>query len=123
MKFLTSFLLAGSTLFVLGSCTHRATNPQGMVAMKISESETHITLGSGEVSEGDKVIFLRNICRDRPRAGSEYNHIRCRKVPVGQGTVTKVFNEDYAAVRPDEGITVPENGIVQKAIRKTTLGE
>lgn len=59
---------------------------RGVVAMKLSKSEAHVSLGRSEVAPGDRVTLYRNLCQPRtaPRKGLR---VECEKRRIGEGRI------------------------------------
>lgn len=99
--------------FIMTACahTHRAT-----VAMKISPTEAHVGLGSGEVHPGDKVAFYKNKCR-RPLGGVHqgvHNDPVCEKVKIGEGEITQILNDQFSVARVKPGVDFDEGTVVER---------
>ncbi len=105
--FKSAIVLAVGAL-ILSSCASQL--HRGVIAMKIDESTAHVGLNKGEVSVGDHVELYGNKCK-RATKGSEQN---CEKVSKGHGTVTEVLNDNYAAVRFDNGVAFQEGDFIEK---------
>lgn len=80
---------------VWGAVGCSGTAHQGLVVMRVSETEAHVGLGSGEVKPGDRLTLLRYLCTG-PKKDSN-----CEMRPVGRGVVLKVINDDYSIARFD----------------------
>ncbi len=72
--------------------------------MKVSDTEAHVCLGDGEVKPGDKVTLFRNDCLGKGG---------CKKVPAGEGVVSRLLNEHYSVVEVTKG-SFQEGTIVEK---------
>jgi hypothetical protein len=97
----------------LVSCAH---THRGVVAMKISDEEAHVVLGSHEVKPGDQISLYQNKCR-RPLGGVHqgvHNDPVCEKVKIGGGEVLQVINENYSVIRVSPGVKFEEGTVVEK---------
>lgn len=107
--------LIAVTVFV-SSCSPVA--HRGSVAMKISENEAHVCLGQNEVTEGDRVVILRNVCKPDSSLGSSKPGRRipgkCELVRVGGGVIKDTLNEHYSVATIDAGVEYREGDIVEK---------
>ena len=95
-------------VLALTGCAH--SQMRGNVAMKISEDEAHICLGSEQVKVGDKIELYRNQCNHSKLA--EVNS--CKMVELGEGEITKVLNEHYSVMKVNSGVKFEEGTLVQK---------
>lgn len=95
--------------------------------MKVDDDEAHVCMGDKEVKAGDRVVLFKNVCyRGGRRVAEVYQRLRapvsppsassayCEKVRVGEGTVTRTFNEHYSLVKVDPGVPFEEGTIVEK---------
>lgn len=92
-----------------GCAHHRAE-----VAMKVSDREAHVGLGSEEVQPGDKVILYKKECRKGPVARGVNGGPGCIDVPLGEGTIVRNLNKNYSVVKVDPGVTFKEGTLVKK---------
>ena len=99
---------------VTGCATH--STMRGGVELKVSDSEAHVCLGTGEVKEGDKVIAFYNDCQNKTGGGlnSGAYGTPCVKTKLGEGKITKVLNDHYSVVEFDEGVKFTEGTFVEK---------
>ena len=98
------------------ACAHSAT--RGTVAMLADDGNAHVSLGRGEINEGDKVTFYDNECQERSggtRGGAPSVDI-CRKVIIGTGEVTRILSNEYSVVRLSPGVEVKEGMIVERGM-------
>lgn len=98
------YLLVLGGLLLFG-CTSVST--RGVVAMKISDTEAHVCVGKNEVQEGAKARIYHNECT---RIGKNYN---CRKILVGDGTLTQKLNEHYSLMKLHGASTFKEGDVVE----------
>ena len=105
--FKSAVILVTGTL-ILSSCASKV--HRGVVAMKIDETTAHVGLKSNEVEVGDHVELYGNKCTK--------SHIiqeqTCNKVAKGHGIVTGVMNENYSAIKFDQGVSFQEGDFVEK---------
>lgn len=80
--------------------------------MKVNEQTAHVCLGNNEVKKGDKVAILINECEREPSSG--YRLRPCRKVMLGEGTVTETLNEHYSVVQAEHGLKLEEGMLVER---------
>lgn len=97
-------------LFALVSCTHQSVN-RGAVALKVGPREAHVLFAKDEVKVGDKVMAFFNDCQIS-RVGVK--DVPCVKSQLGQGTVTKILNENYSLVVFNAGVNLREATFVEK---------
>ena len=109
MKWLVAVLF----LLELTGCV-MARPKRGNVAMKISEKEAHICLGSKDLKPGDKIEFLFNDCTQNGEKTPRVAGL-CELVPLGRGVVIKTINSHYSAVKTDGSFSFSEGTLVQKA--------
>ena len=102
-------MLAG-ICFVIG-CAHGTV--RGTVAMKISDQEAHVCMGENEVKAEDKVVLYKNVCKTRANKQDPV-FMRCEKVRIGDGLVTKTLNEHYSVIRVNAGVPFEEGTIVER---------
>ncbi len=101
-------VLLVSGAIALSSCASKV--HRGVVAMKIDDSTAHVGLKNSEVSVGDHVELYSNKCPT-----SKFDTTKtCQKILRGHGTVTEIVNDNYAAVRFDNGVTFNEGEFVEK---------
>lgn len=93
---------------ILSSCASKL--HRGVVAMKIDDSNAHVTLNRSEVSVGDHVELYGNKCAIVPGTRSK----SCEKVEKGHGVVTEVLNDNYSAIKFDSGVTFQEGDFIEK---------
>lgn len=107
MKRITVILVGLALIYGCASKVHR-----GVVAMKISDTEAHVGLGSKEISTGAHVELYKNECR---AAGPADRGIprECKKVPLGHGEVTSVLSEDYSVVKFPDGVKFTEGDTIE----------
>ena len=88
---------------------------RGSVAMKTSENEAHVCLGNEEAKVGERVTAYRNDCptKGSARLGNDGGG-SCRKVKLGEGTITELLNEHYSVVRFDSNVAFNEGTFVEK---------
>lgn len=96
------------SLLMAVACSACVANPPGKVAMNLQGGESHISLGSKEVSVGDKVGVFRNECEKRGKKSS------CSERLVGEGVVTAVLSDRYSAAKFPSGVEVREGDAVKK---------
>ncbi len=101
-------VLLVSAAVALSSCASQV--HRGVVAMKISDSTAHVGLKNNEVSVGDHVELYSNKC---PISRTDTMKT-CQKVLKGHGTVTEIINDNYAAVKFENGVTFNEGEFVEK---------
>ena len=97
------------TLITLSGCAH--STMRGSVAMKASADEAHVCLGEGEVKQGDRVSFYRNVCpsgKARAEGGS------CRKEKLGEGEIVRTLNAHYSVAKVAPGVQFEEGTIVER---------
>lgn len=82
---------------------------RGSVAMKSSENEAHVCLGNKEAKIGNRVAAFRNDCTTK--GGGKAS--TCKRVNLGEGTVTELLNEHYSVVRFDSGVAFDEGTYVE----------
>ncbi len=101
-------------LATLGACATTTTR-RATIAMKVSETEAHVSMGSGEVSVGDHVELFRNVCTQKS-AGARGNGAveLCKKVPVGHGDIIQIVNESYSVAKVPSEIQFREGDLVEK---------
>ncbi len=99
-------LVSGAVAF--SSCASQV--HRGVVAMKIDDSTAHVGLKNSEVSVGDHVELYSNKC---PANKFDRNKT-CEKVLLGHGAVTEIINENYVAVKFENGIAFHEGEFVEK---------
>lgn len=68
----------------------------GEIVMQASVTEAHLTLPAGGVAVGDKVVIYRNLHTGR--------HGKVEKHLIGEGTVTRLMGDTYAAVEVPAGV-------------------
>lgn len=93
---------------ILSSCASKI--HRGVVAMKIDETTAHVGLKSNEVEVGDHVELYGNKCKRMPKSSEQ----SCEKVSKGHGVVTGVMNENYSAIKFDQGVSFQEGDFVEK---------
>lgn len=98
----------GLLVLLTGCASHQKVH-RGVVAMKISDTEAHVGLNENEVKLNDSVQLYMNRCNNL--VAGERN---CVQVYKGQGVVTRIVNQNYVAVKFDEGVTFNEGDLVQK---------
>lgn len=76
-----------SSLAALAGCT-TTRDEQGVIAMKLSDTQAQIDIGSPAVAVGDHVEIYRHICSKGA----------CRKEIGGHGVVAKIVNSEYSVV-------------------------
>lgn len=93
-----------------------ATNPEGVIAMKIDDRTAHVSLASGTVADGDTVALIESRCPSGPRLDRtrKPRSDKCKKVVIGRGVVTRVLNDRYAVAAFPPGVTFDEGDAVQK---------
>jgi len=84
----------------------------GAVVMKISEYEAHISMGSGSVRVGDRVGLFQTECG--PQVNARRAQTSCRKVKVGEATVSKILNDRYSVIQVDPGVKLGEGFTVEE---------
>ena len=99
-------LVIGS--LILSSCASKV--HRGVVAMKIDETTAHVGLKSNEVEVGDHVELYGNKCKKMPKTSDQ----TCEKISKGHGVVTGIMNENYSAIKFDQGISFQEGDFVEK---------
>lgn len=95
---------------------------RGVVAMKISDTEAHVGMGSDELNVGDHVELYHNICTGggggaraiREGSGGPGSPRTCTKKEVGHGEVTQVLSKDYSIVKFPAGTDFSEGSIIEK---------
>lgn len=104
-------LMIPSILIFASGCA--STVHRGVVAMKMNDTDAHVGFGSKEVSAGDHVQLFRNQCK-KIGPGSDGPTTNCTRKALGHGTVTKVYSEDYSAVKFEGGVDFKEGDSVEK---------
>lgn len=106
-------------VFVVAGCTTTA-HHSGTVAMKITDTEAHVGLGSAQVSEGDAVELFRNICTNPTSPGQEgrvatsVTRRTCVRERGGRGTIAEVLGKDYSVAKFPAGTKFSEGDMVEK---------
>ena len=106
------FISLVSVILLGGGCasqTHR-----GVIAMKISDTEAHVGVGTSEVSPGDHVELYRNVCTGGGSRKTGGSALQCRKESLGHGEVTRTLNPDYSVVQFPAGTKFSEGDTVEK---------
>jgi hypothetical protein len=93
---------------ILSSCASKV--HRGVVAMKIDESTAHVGLNRGEVSVGDHVELYGSKCKRMPKSSEQ----SCEKVSKGHGVVTEILNDNYSAIKFDNGVAFQEGDFIEK---------
>ena len=91
--------------FLLAGCAH--TPRAGEVVMVANTTEAHITLPATGVAVGDKVHIYRD----------DYKSARARryiKRLIGEGTVTRLLGDRYAAVEVPAGVEFRERDYAER---------
>ena len=78
--------------------------------MKIDESTAHVGLKKNEVTVGDHVELYGNKCK---KSGRETEQ-SCEKVLKGHGAITGILNDNYSAVKFENGVAFQEGDFVEK---------
>ncbi len=89
---------------------------RGVIAMKISEQEAHIDLGSNQVAVGDSLRVFRSDCPPG-FVGTKSQRLMapgCEKRFVGTGTVTELLSKDYSIAVFSTGTSLMEGDTVEK---------
>lgn len=82
--------------------------------MKVSDTEAHVSLGQGDVEEGDLVALFRNECFQAGNVRIATDHSDCTKAKAGEGRIQKVLSDQYSVVRVAPGATFDEKTEVEK---------
>lgn len=99
-----------SALIAVG-CAHH-----GVVESLQTESdltEAQINIGSASLKEGVKLNVYRRVCGMRARLGSS-SVPHCRNVKVGEARVSKLLDENRAAVKPEGELKLEASMIVRR---------
>lgn len=108
-------LLSVAAIALLAGCAPAI--DRGSVAMKITNNEAHVCLGKGEVSPGDRIALIRNVCTPETAASTKPGRAspaRCERQAVGKGTIKEVLSDHYSVATIDSGIDYREGDIVEK---------
>lgn len=101
-------IFVGAAMVLMG-CAHGLM--RGSVAMKVSDSEAHVCLGDQDVKVGEKVVAYKNQCTKGVGRGDASGF--CKKLKLGEGTVSKLLNEHYSLVQFETGVAFDEGTIVE----------
>ncbi|MBS1985395.1 MAG: hypothetical protein JST16_14615 [Bdellovibrionales bacterium] len=104
-----------TTLLFLGACATTPNVRRATVAMKVSDTDAHVSMGAGEVSVGDHVQLYRNVCSQK-HSGSRGNGVIevCKKQNIGHGEIIQLINESYSVIRVPAEIEFKEGDLVEK---------
>ena len=97
---------------LLGACASKV--HRGVVAMKMDDSVAHVGIRSSEVSIGDHVELYASRCSAGSIKAGTKGWEPCQKISKGHGVVTEILNEDYAAVKFENGVAFKEGDFVEK---------
>jgi hypothetical protein len=86
---------------------------RGSVALKTSETEGEVCLGTSEVEVGDKVTLYRSECVKRPIDVRHDHPSRCTKTKIGEAEITQVLDEHYSTTKVPAGVKFAEGTIVE----------
>jgi hypothetical protein len=97
-------------LALLSPACSRHALMRDQIVMKVSATEAHVCLRPGSFAVGDRVRVFELACVP----GAVERGVECQRRPIGEGRVTRVLNEHYAAVE----LAVPfEEGFGIEVIR------
>lgn len=86
--------------------------------MKISDTEAHVCLGSGEVKVGDKIKLYHNICtRNALPANKPSKNLpgsKCELRIIGEGQIASLINDHYSIATFAGGVQFEEGDIVER---------
>ena len=109
MKILTLAIVSSMLLLTTGCASGVK---RGAVAMKVSDTVAHVSLGSDEVKIGDTVTLFRSDCR-HIASSKKSKRSECTKRKVGKGIVKETINKDYSVVEADAGVSLAEGDVVE----------
>lgn len=92
-------------------CAHSG-HPRGSVALKHSDSEADVCLGSSEVKSGDRLGLYEHNCVSQ--GSGRQKRTSCTKTKVGEGEVIQVLNDHYSTMKVAPQVEFEEGTLVEK---------
>lgn len=113
MMKLQYFISLASIVLLGAGCASQMVH-RGVIAMKMSDTEAHVGMGSNEIKAGDHIKLYRNVCTGgsgRRESGTERT---CRKESLGHGKISKILTPDYSVVEFPAGTKFSEGDTIEK---------
>ncbi|OQW53853.1 MAG: hypothetical protein A4S09_06450 [Proteobacteria bacterium SG_bin7] len=87
---------------------------QGPVTKSEIPEGIQVGIGGQEVKPGDKVAIRKSVCKSVFKGGRIGRVNECSYEKIGEALVLKVLDHDSAIVKPDEGVKIEGDMLVEK---------
>ncbi len=113
MKKKLSVFVVWGLAFELVGCGH-IHGVQGPVTKSEIPEGIQVGIGSQEVKPGDKVAIRKSVCKSVFKGGRVGRLNECHYEKIGEALVLKVLDHDSAVVKPDDGVKIEGDMMVEK---------
>ncbi len=106
---MTKIILITIVSFLISGCSTSA-----VVDRRLDENTVVVKTNKNEFRLGEKVVFLKQTCREYTVGKNAIERKICNKYFVGEGEVARLFSKDEAIVSAKASLPLEKGILVQK---------